>query len=384
MKNRRILSIIITVLIMLCCAYMSGGRNVLADPSAPPGSDAATGESDIQESDIQESDTQESDIQESDMQEADMQQNSMQEPRYLIAVNRLQNCVTVYKYSDEEKKNPIMSMACSTVADDRMPTGRYEIIDNSPWAALGDGTYSPWNTRTNGNFALVGAPYSDTDHGKLITELYNNLGNAAQDAGYVRLNDKDAKWIYDNCKEKTEILVYDDSSQAGPLGKPETIVIPPEHEYKNWDPTDETEGNPWKSSKGKIKGIRNWEIPVGGYVDLMAGVTAEDANGNDVTDEIVVLGEYDSSQEGIYIITYCIEDEFGAVTSEDITVIVGEESVFDDEMESDGNGELITDVKEESMEEEKDMGKKKEIVVAIILLASILTGAFLMWAKNRS
>ena len=65
-------------------------------------------------------------------------------------------------------------------------------------------------------------------------------------------------------------------------------------------------------------------------------------------------------------------------------MIVGEESVFDDEMESDGNGELITDVKEESMEEEKDMGKKKEIVVAIILLASILTGAFLMWAKNRS
>ena len=62
---------------------------------------------------------------------------------------------------------------------------------------------------------------------------YNNLGNFASH-GCIRVNVASAKWIYDNCPPGTWINIYD-SDWPGPLGKPESIKIPP---YQNWDPTD--------------------------------------------------------------------------------------------------------------------------------------------------
>jgi hypothetical protein len=45
----------------------------------------------------------------------------------------------------------------------------------------------------------------------------------------------DAKWIYDNCPVGTKVIIYDDTTSPGPLGKPTAPTIPA---GQNYDPTD--------------------------------------------------------------------------------------------------------------------------------------------------
>lgn len=73
-----------------------------------------------------------------------------------------------------------------------------------------------------------------------------SFGTSAS-AGCIRLTVEDAKWIYDNCKAGTTVEFYS-SEDPGPLGKPETMKITEYEEYRDWDPTDASENNPWKSA----------------------------------------------------------------------------------------------------------------------------------------
>ena len=62
---------------------------------------------------------------------------------------------------------------------------------------------------------------------------YNKLGTVCSH-GCVRLTAGDAKWIYDNCKLGTKVIIYN-SSVSGPLGKPSAAKLSYWH---TWDPTD--------------------------------------------------------------------------------------------------------------------------------------------------
>ena len=55
----------------------------------------------------------------------------------------------------------------------------------------------------------------------LELEEFNKLGEQASQ-GCVRLAVSDAKWIYDNCPTGTNVSIYDDAENAGPLGKPDS------------------------------------------------------------------------------------------------------------------------------------------------------------------
>lgn len=69
----------------------------------------------------------------------------------------------------------------------------------------------------------------------LELEEFNKLGEQASQ-GCVRLAVSDAKWVYDNCPTGTNVSIYDDAENAGPLGKPDAIKIT---DFTNkWDPTD--------------------------------------------------------------------------------------------------------------------------------------------------
>ena len=88
-------------------------------------------------------------------------------------------------------------------------------------------------------------PYLKYNNNKsLDVAEYNKMGTKASH-GCVRLFAKDAKWIYDNCKLKTKVIIYN-SSKVGPLGKPGFEKLPSWHK---WDPTD-----PNMKSKCEAKG----------------------------------------------------------------------------------------------------------------------------------
>lgn len=152
---------------------------------------------------------------------------------YEIRVNKQMSCVTVYaKDGNNGYIIPVVAFACSPGS--ATPTGTFYTPQKYRWREL-YGAQGQWCTRITGHVLFHSPPYSRFDNHTLWAKEYNKLGTWAS-AGCVRLRSGDAKWIYDNCKLKTKVKIYN-SSNAGPLGKPKYAKIPLS---QNWDPTDPT------------------------------------------------------------------------------------------------------------------------------------------------
>ncbi len=302
-----------------------------------------------------------------------------QEVRYLISVNRAQNCITIYRGNEAgEFRDAIRSMVCSTAADGvSTPLGTFTLKDKREWGALTDGVYSPYVTRIEGSVFFVGSAYFSVDNSDLDIETYNQLGESVTGNGCIRLTDADAKWIYDYCPAGTQVEIYDDALNAGPLGKPEAIKIPADHEYAGWDPTDPDENNPWKQLEPRIEGIHDIELNVGDEIDLFAGVTAYDTCGNDITSDIILMGEYDLSKPGTYTITYVIVDATGSQVNNSVTV-----TVYDKEAVTEAaTREPVTVV----TQKEVDAMRKKNKIISVLTLGFVtflLAVLLLKWAKR--
>lgn len=162
---------------------------------------------------------------------------------YYIRINRVQNCVTVYRTSSEGScGEPYKAMVCSTGTD--TPIGKFNTINKYEWRALFNDCYGQYATRIVGSILFHSVPYFTRDKSDLEYEEYNKLGTAAS-MGCIRLTCIDAKWIYDNCPIGTTVEIYDDESSPGPLGKPSAPFIDPESPKRGWDPTDPDPHNPW-------------------------------------------------------------------------------------------------------------------------------------------
>ena len=151
-------------------------------------------------------------------------------------VNRTCNTVTVYaKDGDNGYIIPVCAFACSVgLPGTPTPTGTFYTLAKFRWKELMGPTYGQYATRvTNNGIYFHSVAGSNMSSYNLSAFDYNNLGNAASH-GCIRLNVRDAKWIYDYCQLSTQVVIYD-SGTPGPLGKPATIKIPA---GQTWDPTD--------------------------------------------------------------------------------------------------------------------------------------------------
>lgn len=166
-------------------------------------------------------------------------------PDYVIRVNRVLNCVTIYEINEGHGETPIKAMACST-GKPWHPTalGTFKTSDYYDWRLMCGDCYSQYAVRFNGMMLFHSVPYDRPTHDSLWSAQFNMLGEFAS-SGCVRLQTIDAKWIYDNCKKGTKVVVYDNPNNPGPLGKPEPARIDLKSPYKGWDPTDPDENNPW-------------------------------------------------------------------------------------------------------------------------------------------
>ncbi|MCR5108662.1 MAG: L,D-transpeptidase [Lachnospiraceae bacterium] len=166
-------------------------------------------------------------------------------PNFIIYVNRAANCVTVKLLGADGTETPVKAMTCSTGrAGHETPTGFFRTSAYYDWRLMVDGTYGRYAVRFNNKILFHSVPYLAKNPGTLEWDQYNLLGNAAS-LGCVRLSVADAKWIYDNCKKGTSVVVYDDPVNVGELGKPESIMIDPASANRGWDPTDINPMNPW-------------------------------------------------------------------------------------------------------------------------------------------
>ena len=144
---------------------------------------------------------------------------------YAIKVNRTANCVTVYTYDEKGKYTiPVRAMICSTGLDNSTITGDYTIGIKSEWLSLVGDVFGRYISGISGDYLFHSVPYYSMSEEDLELEEFNKLGEQASQ-GCVRLAVSDAKWVYDNCPTGTNVSIYDDAENAGPLGKPDAIKI---------------------------------------------------------------------------------------------------------------------------------------------------------------
>lgn len=164
---------------------------------------------------------------------------------YLLKVNRTQNIVTVYVKDNKGKYTvPIKAMVCSVGLNGKTPTGTFTTSDKYTWRLLSGDVYGQYATRITGHILFHSVPYFTQNKGDLEYKEYNKLGQAAS-LGCVRLCVRDAKWIYDNCKSGTTVVIYDSLADE-PISPPAPIKIDVKDSRRGWDPTDPDTANPWK------------------------------------------------------------------------------------------------------------------------------------------
>ena len=242
---------------------------------------------------------------------------------YSITVNRRTNTVTVYtKDANGAYTVPIRAMVCScgTGGDDITITGDFAIYFQEPWHPLFGDVYGMFVSGFEGPYLFHSVPYTNTLHDALETEEFNKLGSPASQ-GCVRMMVSDVYWIMLNCDLNTPVHVIDADAKSDPLGKPAAVKIPAD---ATWDPTDNTQGNPFLGKMPTLLGADDIELKKGAQFDPMQGVTAADICGNDISDRVKLAGEVIADKPGVYYLSYSVTDDFSLKTRVTRTVTVTE------------------------------------------------------------
>lgn len=175
---------------------------------------------------------------------------------YYIKVNYQANTVTVYsKDSRGEYSVPCRVMLCST-GTYTPKSGVYRLCDQGRWRWLdlqGD-VYGQYCTQITGNILFHSVPYTKESKDSLEYWEFDKLGTSCS-AGCVRMQVRDAIWVYEN-KSNIYAVEFYASSDPGPMGKPSAPKISDNIACRNWDPTDPDSNNPWHRNK----------VAVGSYV----------------------------------------------------------------------------------------------------------------------
>lgn len=252
---------------------------------------------------------------------------------YAIKVNKKKNVVTIYTLDRNGCYTiPYKAMVCSVGEKGNTPVGVHNLGDRAEWLPLEGDVYGQYATRIVNDILFHSVPYFTQNKDDLEIEEYNKLGQSVS-AGCVRLSVIDSKWIYDNCSEGTLVEIFE-SDYDGPMGKPVSAVISSGKAVGNWDPTDPDRENPYIGNIPVILGAYDREIERLSDFDVLSGVSAIDSTGIDITDEIKVDGEVDTTSCGIYKVTYSVTDETGITGAATANVIVKDEeppSIFVDQ-----------------------------------------------------
>ena len=180
---------------------------------------------------------------------------------YYITVNVQANTVTVYTLDEKGYYSiPCKAMICST--GPATPTsGVYGLGEQHRWHYLFGDVYGQYTTQITGNILFHSVPYTVYgDPSSLEYWEFDKLGTASS-MGCIRLQVKDAKWIYDNYSSIYAVEFYN-NDDPGPLGKPSAPLISDNEACRGWDPTDPDPNNPWLNPPAESSAAPETEAPV--------------------------------------------------------------------------------------------------------------------------
>lgn len=169
------------------------------------------------------------------------------ESQYYIEVNRQQNVVMVYALSQNSKRLVKTFVASTGRPDSETIVGTFYISGRYEALYLVGDVWGRYAVRIDGRYFFHSVPYfskGNPDWDDLEYLEYNKLGSPAS-AGCVRLAVRDARWIYENIPDGTEVKIYDADTLPEGVIKPTPIKIDEDSPNRGWDPTDPSPDNPW-------------------------------------------------------------------------------------------------------------------------------------------
>lgn len=152
----------------------------------------------------------------------------------ILKVNKKRCMVTVLAYDKATKSycKVVKSFVCSP--GEPTPLGIQHLTTKHRWIELVGPTFGQWGCRYNGSKFFHSVYYDEkNDNNTLNVRAYNKLGTICSH-GCIRLEAKNAKWVYEHFRYVKYVNIYE-SSNAGPFGKLSAVKLPSWH---TWDPTD--------------------------------------------------------------------------------------------------------------------------------------------------
>lgn len=296
---------------------------------------------------------------------------------YLIKVNVAANCITIYeKGTSGEYDTAVKSFSCSLDETTLKSDEVFMVTAHKDWKQMKDGTFSKYVVELSNGISICSSPYTAKSNDTLDMGKFNGIGfeKAIEN---IWLCSTDAKWIFENCVNGSNVIFYSDSNTSGPLGKPDTIKLNENSKFTNWDPTDDDENNPWKNSSARIEGVKDIEINAGEDIDLFKTVKGYDICGNDVTKNIIIMGSYDLNKEGNYTITYYLNDATGSQVNKSANINVKKGKNIQNNINiEDNTGTQLQTV------ESKSRREKLEIIIGIGITAFFVAFMIIRYTKK--
>jgi hypothetical protein len=238
---------------------------------------------------------------------------------YAVKINRKMNIVTIYALDEDGYYTvPVKAMCCSVSADDTTPVGLFETSDRYEWALLEGGVYGQFAYKIHGGILFHSVPYTAQGNNLLETWEYNKLGTGAS-LGCIRLCVADARWIFYNCEEGTQVNIFD-SDYEGPMGIPQAPYTFEDVSETDWDPTDMAYMTDY-NQEPHIYGAYSHTVEMGTNYDASAGVMAFSSDREEVTDTLSIDGQVDTSVPGDYEVTYSFADGLNKVEEKIIITV---------------------------------------------------------------
>ena len=221
---------------------------------------------------------------------------------YTIYVNRRSNIINVV---NNRTKNVVRAMYCSTGKRYRTPRGTFHTYQKLRWHALFGGVYGQYCVRFRGSYLFHSVPYYSVNKKKVETKEYNKLGKQAS-KGCIRLAVVDAKWLYNNCKLGTKVVI----GESKKMKKPKRNLLKISTKKKSgWDPTDPDSRNPYYPTlKLKKKSYRR--VKKDSVFDPLAviKVSSRFTDKETLLEKVTVSGKVDTTKAGSYKVKYYLTD----------------------------------------------------------------------------
>ena len=161
---------------------------------------------------------------------------------FRIKVNRARNSFTVYAKDGENGYIMPYKVFLCTVNATNTPLGTYKFYAKYRWKYMHDDPndggpiYCQYLNRFYNGYIVHSLIYRDKmDSFHFDASTYNYIGGQSSD-GCIRLRADQAQWVYENCANGTQITIYDDNWNIGPLDRPAVEQAIPMNQ--TYDPTD--------------------------------------------------------------------------------------------------------------------------------------------------